>query len=136
MQSIEIKKDIELDVDELLQGLSSLDLDSLELFSEALNRIIAHRKSPDLSKRELELIDQIYRVFPSEKQKRYDELIQKLNDESLVHPEHEELLELTDQAETHNVEWLKALSELAVLRGVSLEEVKTDLGINTPPLSK
>jgi len=134
MRTIEIRKDIKLEVDELLQGLSDMDLDSLEKFSEALNHIIARRKSPKPSEKELELLDRIYQHFPSAAQHRYDELYQKLQDENLLPEEHKELLALVARAEAHNAEWLEALTELAALRQVSIEKLKQDLGIENPPL--
>ena len=134
MRSIEVRKDIKLDVDELLQGLSGMDLDSLEKFSEALNHIIARRKSPKPPERELELLDKIYQNFSSATQHRYDTLYQKLQEEKIAPAEHKELLGLVEQAEKHNAEWLKALAELAALRGASVEQLKKDLGIENPPL--
>ena len=134
MRSIEVRKDIKLDVDELLQGLSDMDLDSLEKFSEALNHIIARRKSPKPPERELELLDKIYQNFSSATQHRYDTLYQKLQEEKIAPAEHKELLGLVEQAEKHNAEWLKALAELAALRKVSVEQLKKDLGIENPPL--
>lgn len=134
MPTIEVRKDIKLDVDELLQGLSGMDLDSLEKFSEALNHIIARRKSPKPSEKELELLDKIYQNFSSATQHRYDALYQKLQEEKIAPAEHKELLGLVEQAEKHNAEWLKALAELAALRGVSAEQLKDDLGIENPPL--
>ena len=134
MRSIEVRKDIKLDVDELLQGLSDMDLDSLEKFSEALNHIIARRKSPKPPEKELELLDKIYQNFSSATQHRYDALYQKLQEEKIAPAEHKELLGLVEQAEKHNAEWLKALAELAALRKVSVEQLKKDLGIENPPL--
>ena len=134
MRSIEVRKDIKLDVDELLQGLSGMDLDSLEKFSEALNHIIARRKSPKPPEKELELLDKIYQNFSSATQHRYDALYQKLQEEKIAPAEHKELLGLVEQAEKHNAEWLKALAELAALRKVSVEQLKKDLGIENPPL--
>ena len=134
MRTIEVRKDIKLDVDELLQGLSDMDLDSLEKFSEALNHIIARRKSPKPPERELELLDKIYQNFSSATQHRYDALYQKLQEEKIAPAEHKELLGLVELAEKHNAEWLKALAELAALRGVSVEQLKKDLGIENPPL--
>lgn len=134
MRTIEIRKDIKLDTEELIQGLSDMDLDSLEKFSEALNQIIARRKSPMRSEKELELLGTVYQNFPSSDQQRYDELYLKLRDEKILQEEHQELLELVDKAERHNMEWLKALAELAALRGVSVEKLKQDLGVENPPL--
>lgn len=135
MRTIEIRKDIKLEVDELLIGLSDMDLDSLEKFSEALNHIIARRKSPKPSEKELALLDKIYQGFPIKAQRRYDDLYKKLQDETILPEEHEELTRLVEQTEEHNAEWLKAIAELAALRGVTIIKLKQDLGIENPPLT-
>ncbi len=115
MRTIEIRKDIKLEVDELLQGLSDMDLDSLEKFSEALSHIIARRKSPKPSEKELALLDRIYQGFPIEAQHRYDDLYKKLQNETILPEEHKELTGLVEQTEEHNAEWLKAIAELVRL---------------------
>ena len=135
MRTIEIRKDIKLEVDELLQGLSDMDLDSLEKFSDALNHIIARRKSPKPSEKELALLDKIYQGFPVKAQRRYDDLYKKLQDEVILPEEQAELTGMVEQAEKHNAEWLEAIAELAALRGVTINMLKQDLGIENPPLA-
>ncbi len=129
MSTIKIQKGVKVGFEELVQGLAQLDIPSLEKFSDEINRIIARRKVPNPSERELELIDFICSPFPAETQARYDKLYGQLQNDSLAQKEHEELLQLVEMAEEHNVQWLKALVELAHLRGTTVQKVKQQLGV-------
>lgn len=70
--------------------------------------------------------------FPANAQQRYDELFEKLQDEQITKAEYKELMQLVEQAEQHNLEWLEALVKLADLRGVSIQEIKNQLNKNSP----
>ena len=133
---IEIQKGVEVEFEELLKGISQMDTSSLEKFSESVQQLILRRKTPNHTARELVLIKIIYAKLPVATQNRYDLLYKKLQDENIVEKEHQELLKLIDIAEQHNVKWLGALVELAQLRGVSIIEVKKQLGIEEHPLAK
>jgi len=52
-----------------------------------------------------------------------------LQNETISEREYEELLSLWQEVERRNVERLKALIELAKLRGVSVQELMRQLGI-------
>jgi len=60
---------------------------------------------------------------------RYDYLTERLQEEILTEVEHHELLALIDMVETANVERLGYLIQLAKLRGISITQLMTDLGI-------
>lgn len=132
MSTIEIQKGIKISLEELLTGVSKLDISSLEKFSEEINRLIARRKAPKPSERELELIHRIYQPLDKQVQQRYDILSEKNVAETISTKEHEELLELVAIAEQHNAQWLEALVELSQLRALPLEKVKEQLGIDNP----
>lgn len=68
--------------------------------------------------------------IPAKTWDRYYFLVNRLQAEQLSKREHRELLALTDVVEAANVERLKYLIALAQLRGVSLEQVMSDLGIH------
>ena len=61
--------------------------------------------------------------MPPKKQRRFNQLRRKLQDETISEREYEELLILWQEIERRNVERLKALIELAKLRGVSVQEL-------------
>jgi len=67
--------------------------------------------------------------LPPKKQHRFNQLRRKLQDETISEREYEELLILWQEIERRNVERLKALIELAKLRGVSVQELMRQLGI-------
>ena len=129
MASIQIHPNLNIAYREILEGLSKSDLPDLERFLDQVSTIIARKKAKDPSAREIELIKKIYDKFPSGKQERYDKLFQKLKEETIEAAEQKELEELNEAAEQHRSEWLGALVELAQLRGVSIFEVKKQLGI-------
>ena len=135
MAAIEIQKGIKISFEELLNGITQLDLSSLEQFSEELNRLIARKKVPNPTERELELIKIIYSTLGKKVQERYNELTQKNLEETISEDEHKELLVLVEEFEEHNVKWLQALVELAQLRAVSLDVIKKQLGVDNPNFS-
>ncbi len=129
MQTIEIQKGIKVGFEELLKGAAQMGTEDLERFTDRLSQLLARRKTPHPSERELELLKKIYEPLKRQTQRRYDQLTAKLNSETITSQEHEELLALVETAESHNVEWLKAVVELARLRAVSVEELLNDLGL-------
>lgn len=132
MTTIEIQKGVTIGIEELIKSVAQMDISSLEKFSDEINTLIARKKVPQPSVRELELIEIIYLPLDANIQARYDKLVAKNVSETISEEEHIELLNLIEIAEQHNVNWLAALVELAQLRAVSLEEVKKQLGIKQP----
>ncbi|MBK9015405.1 MAG: hypothetical protein IPM82_15840 [Saprospiraceae bacterium] len=130
MQSIEIQKGVRVGFEELLAGAAQMGNADLEKFTDRLSQMLARRKTPKPSERELELLKKIYEPLKVSTQKKYDLLQAKLLDESISHAEHEELMTLVETAESHNVEWLKSVVELARLRAVAVEDLLTQLGLD------
>lgn len=116
-----------------------LDTQSEELLERAMQflkeeerEIDASQKAPSLSKEETELFLKINEGLPEEVQMRYNELLEKLADESITEEEHQELIQLISQVEAKNAERLKHLAQLARLWNTSLREVMERLGIKPP----
>lgn len=130
MQTIEIQKGVKVGFEDLLKGASQMGTEDLERFMEKLGRLLARRKAPQPTERELELLKMIYEPLKAKTQRRYDLLSAKLQAESITSNEHQELLALVETAEGHNVDWLKALIELAQLRDVSVEDLMMQLGLS------
>jgi hypothetical protein len=61
--------------------------------------------------------------------KRYDELNDKLHEESITPEERAELLSLIDRIELADAERLQCLIELAQLRQISVETLMEQLGL-------
>lgn len=120
-----------LDTNEVLSSLAKLKADELDNFVEKVLSLKASRRAPGLSFNETLLLKQINTGLTSEEYQTLEQLGQKLHDETLTTSEHEELMTLTEKLEQRDVERMKAVIELAALRGISLSDVMTQLGL--PP---
>jgi 5'-deoxynucleotidase YfbR-like HD superfamily hydrolase len=67
--------------------------------------------------------------LPPEKQKRFNRLRRKLQEETISETERKELLALWREVERRNVRRLEALIKLARRRGVTVRELMRQLGI-------
>lgn len=77
-----------------------------------------------------DLVDKINLVFvPSSLLDRYKYLSGLLNDERISESEHADLVEIIDMLDRVNLERLVLMTQLADLRGVTLDQVMVDLGI-------
>ncbi len=131
--TVRVKSEVNIEFDEVLDGIEKLDTAEVERFLSQVSILLARRKAPSLSEREAELLEKINQGPPAAAQKRYDELRAKLQTDSITPAEYEELLELIDQIEMADAERMRHLIELAQLRQVSLDELKNQLGIHPPP---
>ncbi|TAK47411.1 MAG: STAS/SEC14 domain-containing protein [Saprospiraceae bacterium] len=130
MTTVEIKPNVKVNLDELFNGVSKLATPELEKFVDKISYIIARRKVPQPARRELELLAKIYEPLAPKTQQRYDLLYARMQQETITDEEHKELLKLIEISEQYNVEWLEALIELAQLKGISVEELMKQLGLN------
>jgi hypothetical protein len=129
MPKVHITSQIEIDLDEVLQGLARLGAKELEQFIDKVIALQAQRRAPSLSKNETELLQQISRGLPADIRQRYEALNAKLHDETITPQEHEELLTLIDRIELADSERMQRLVALAQLRGVSVDTLMEQLGI-------
>ncbi|MCB0556977.1 MAG: hypothetical protein KDD02_25745 [Phaeodactylibacter sp.] len=104
----------------------------MQFLKEAERESETPGKAPSFSREETELFLKINEGLPEEVQLRYNELLEKLADESITEEEHQELIQLIPQVEANNVERLKHLAQLARLWNTSLREVMERLGIKPP----
>jgi hypothetical protein len=70
--------------------------------------------------------------LPADERARLRALVEKRDDETITEGEWQELAALTDRLELLHADRLGALVELAKLRGVPLDEVMSQLGIQFP----
>jgi len=129
MPKVHVTSQIEIDLDEVLQGLARLGTKELEQFVEKVIALQAQRRAPSLPKDETELLQQINRGLPADIRQRYDALNAKLHDGTITPKEHEELLTLIDRIELADAERMQLLVALAQLRGVSVDTLMEQLGI-------
>ncbi len=124
MSVVQIKT--ELHFDELLKAIGQLDADELDQVMSQVTLLQAGRKHPNFIKKEAELMLEIEKGLPPEIQRRFDELNEKRQAETLTPSEHEELLNLVEQIERTNAKRFGYMAELARMRGISLTELMTE----------
>jgi hypothetical protein len=121
-----------LSTEDLIAAIEQLDPAEVEVVSQRLLHLQARRRAPNLSKREAELLREIYREKRSGFQERFDELNTKRRAFALTPEEREELLQLIEESEAFTVRRLEALAELAQLRQVPLPSLMKQLGLKAP----
>jgi len=129
MPKVQVVSEINLDLDQVLNGVSQLDTLTLEEFLQQVSRLLAHRKAPSLPQREVELLQQISQHPTPKIRSRYDELNTKLHQGIITEDEHQEFLALVDQIELADAKRLQHLIELAQLRSLSLDALMEQLGL-------
>ncbi|PZD73985.1 hypothetical protein C1752_01809 [Acaryochloris thomasi RCC1774] len=132
MPSVQVTSQINLDLDQLIEGVAQLDTPDLEKFLAQVSHVLARRKIPNQPEQETELLQLINQGLPDPIQERYDFLRAKCQAETLTLTEHQELLKLIDTAESSTNERLGHLITLASLRQVSLPELMKQLDIQPP----
>jgi len=127
-----VKVETELSTEKLLKAVGQLNKSELEQFASQVINLRAQRLVHILSQAEAQLIMKISQGLPPGIQKRYDELIDKRQEEALGSDEYDELLRLTDQIENLEARRMEYLSELARYRKVSLTELMENMAIQPP----
>jgi uncharacterized coiled-coil DUF342 family protein len=132
MATVRVTSEVNLNLDQLLSGVAQLDTDELRNFVERVSLMLAQRKAASLPELEANLLQAINQGLPEKIQHRYSELQTKLQNEAIAPEEHQELLQLIDVVEQADAARLQALVELAQLRGVTLPDLMTQLGLQPP----
>ncbi|MGB3787375.1 MAG: hypothetical protein WA949_05145 [Phormidesmis sp.] len=132
MAKVQITSEVNIDTEQLLEGVAQLETPELTRFLSSVGSILASRSNLPTS--ETVLIQKINQGPPAKIQQHYDELQAKLRDKTLSPGEHQTLLDLIDVVELASAERLKHLIALAQLRQVSVDEVMKQLEIQTPPV--
>jgi hypothetical protein len=118
---------IEVSADDLLNAVKQMSPDEFNTFIDKAVALRARSSSGKLSAAEQRLVERINRGLPNTTAKRYNLLIRRRRKQRLTPVEHEELLRLTHEAESQDVDRVAALAELAELRGVPLRVVMKQL---------
>jgi hypothetical protein len=117
---------------QLVQAVERLSPAELDEFVDQVAALRARRHAPMLSDDESSLFATINQSLPESERQRLTELAERRSDETLTPREHSELLELQQRLEALHAARVKALAELAQLRGVTLTAVMEQLGIQLP----
>ncbi|MEZ4661485.1 MAG: hypothetical protein R2911_28375 [Caldilineaceae bacterium] len=129
MSKVLVTSQIELDMDEVLNGLARLNSQELEQFVERVLSLQAHRRAPSLPAQEADLLQRINHGVAGNVRQRYHELNEKLLAEAISVEERAEFLAIVDQIEAADAERLLALIELARLRSLTVDQLMQQMGI-------
>ena len=132
MPKVHVTSDIEIDFDEVLNGLARLETSDLAQLVEQVIALQARRRAPSMPKNEADLLQKINQGPSPEVRRRYEGLTAKLRAETIMPEEHQELLQLIDQIELADAERMQHLIALAQLRQVSVDALLHQLGIRPP----
>lgn len=115
--------------EELLREVSRLSNPALDTFLDHVLQLRAERRAPHLSREETGLLESINYRRPPEVQARFDQLVTRRRANKITSAELKELRTLTDQSEMQAAERVRAVADLARLRGISVNEMLRQLGI-------
>ena len=113
-----------------LPNMAELPVSELEVYLIEISALIRRKQTTDKNMRERVLLDKINQTVLSKKKiQRHQELVYKLEFESITDAEHTEFMRLANHEEKLRNQRVKYLIELAQLRAVSLPQLMIDLGL-------
>lgn len=121
----EILRQPPLTTQEILTAIGQLGPVELEKVAHHVARLRLRK----VAGQEAELLQAARRHRPRAFQRRYHDLMQKRQEETLTEEEYQELLSLTDEAEAFDTRRMKALAALAEMRQTDLNTLMHDLGL-------
>lgn len=130
MPKVQVTSQIELDFEQVLEGVAHLDAAALDEFTERVIALRAKRHVATLRPSEAELLQKINQGVSPNLRQRFRELREKLLDDAISGQEHREYLSLADQIEMADADRIPYLARLAALRNVSIDELLTHLDIH------
>lgn len=122
----------QLSTEQIMAAVAHLSLPELRQVFDRVLALQAERKADHLSAAESALLLRVNHGLPPEIRRRIAALRAMRDEESISDAEYEELTRLTDHAEEVHAERMRALVELAQLRGVSLPVLLDQLGVAPP----
>lgn len=117
---------------QLVKAAEQLNLAELDRFAEEITAMRARRNAPVLTANESKLFATINQSLSENERAQLAELGEKRTEEVLTPEEHQRLLALQQKLEALHSQRMKALAELAALRGITLTAVMDQLGIHFP----
>lgn len=123
MPSIEIRKGIQVSLDDLVTSLSKMDMSELKNFADKMNHLVDLRHDTTSDEAEREVIQQIKDIIPASVVRRFKQLKKKQGSGILTPKEQEEMILLTDFMEEKSAERVFLIGLLAKKRNVSVAEL-------------
>jgi hypothetical protein len=127
MQTVEIKKGLQVRFDDLIQSISQLNTAELTSFFEQLNNVLGGQKQPSPFGEEAVLLKQIKAIIPASVIRRYKELQTKQHNNTISEKEQEEMILITDFIEEKSAERVVLLGALATIRQVPITDLVKQL---------
>ena len=125
-----IRVEAQVSDEDLLRAVEQLSQPEFHRFVANVLALRVRRGAPQESSPETELLLlRLNQGPPEDLRRRYDALVAKRRAEALTPAEHSELIDLSDELERRDAEWLAALVALAKLRGVTLADLMHQLGL-------
>jgi len=129
---IQTRSKASIDLDEIIEGMESLDTTTLESFMQRVGTLVARKKTPkNRPAGEASLLSSIYNAIPAGLQKRFEVLSSRSREGLLTAEERAEFLQTIDQLEQKHAERLEKLIELAQMRGVPLNTLMQELQLSS-----
>ncbi len=125
---------IEANGKDLLDAVKRMGPKEYDAFIEMALAVRPRAKGVTLSAKETRLVERINRGLPTELANRYARLIGRRKKGALTAAEHQELLELTHEAESRDADRAEALVALAKLRCVPVRTLMKQMGVKTPAI--
>lgn len=122
----------QISTEQIISAVHQLSLPELERVFDHVLMEQAERKAAHLSVSETALLERINTTLPTNMRERFIELKEKRANEKISAVEYSELTSLSNQCEEIHANRMAALVELAKVRGLSLNEVMDQLGIQFP----
>lgn len=129
MPKVNVASQVSLDLDDVIESIAKLEITELENFADKIIDLRARRRVPSIPQSEGQLIAKINNGVSLEERHRYEQLAEKMFDESITNAEHQEYLLLIDKIKMADAQRIRDLIQLAELRNDSLDSVMDDLGI-------
>jgi hypothetical protein len=123
---------VQLSVSEIINNVESLETNKFEQLYRELFTLRVQRNGASLNAVESQLLNKINSEFDPKKWERLTYLDWKLEYSALTLREEAESLKLAEAYENYSVDRLKCLSQLAMLRQVSVDKLIAQLGLNVP----
>jgi hypothetical protein len=115
----------------LLGSFSEMPLRDLERFISELNALVVQKRVTDKGKQDKALLLKINQaILPEPTMEKYVALQEKMEDGNISDAEYQDLLVIVSKEEKIRNKRIQYLIELSLLRGVSLQVLMNDLGLN------
>lgn len=121
----EITIQSKIDINNVVQRFSKLNISELELLVNQFNVLIEAKKAKSKKKRIKELTNLIHQsVISNDKLKEYTDFIKKIENQSITNDENQEFLKLVEEDENLRNQRVTYMLELSQLKQVPFAQIR------------